>query len=133
MASEQEKIKELEDKINGLEKSNFFYQTKIKEYEDGDQSLYYAIQRKMKELSKILNKHKLDDVDIDDKNSKTFDRLSAIMEKCEKYALSSNALGTRLGIGQQEVPETAGVGGVKRMLTPEMIADSVGELAGMKR
>lgn len=127
-----DKIKELEDKIKSLEKSNTFLQNKLNDMEGGDMSLYHAVQRKMKELSKILNKYKLDEVDIDDAKNKTFDRLSGILEKCEKYALSANALGSRLGVGGGEdvVANTGAT--IRKITTPESMADNIGELAGRK-
>lgn len=119
------------EKIKLLEKENAFLRGKIEEFENGDASLFHAVQRKMKELSKILNKHRLDEVDIDDKNSKTFERLSAILEKCEKYAMSANALGGRLGVSIGE--DAAATGGlVRKITTPESMADNIGELAGKK-
>ena len=126
MQSDAEIIKELEKKVA-------FLTTKVENYENGDEALFYAVQRKMKELSKILNKHDLGDVDIDDKNSKTFERLSAILEKCEKYAMSANALGGRLGVSNPDDASPSSVGGVVRKITtPESMADNIGELAGKK-
>ncbi len=121
--AEEDKIKELEDKIKSLEKSNAFLTKKVNDYESGDKSLFYAVQRKMTELSKILNKHNLDDIDIDDAKNKTFDRISAIMEKCEKYALSSTALGSRVGIDNQS--DNGGI--LRKITTPESMAQAIGD------
>lgn len=125
MPTEQEKIK-------SLEKANAYLQSKIDDYENGEASLYHSVQRKMKELSKILNKHKLDEIDIEDAKNKTFDRLSGILEKCEKYALSVNALGSRLGVDSvsQDKPQVGAT--IRKITTPENMADNIGELAGQK-
>jgi exonuclease VII small subunit len=125
--TDAEKIKELEAKVKSLEKSNILLSNKVDSYENGDKSLFHAVQRKMNELSKILNKHNLDEVDIDDAKNKTFDRISAILEKCEKYALSANALGSRIGI---ENNSTNGEAIVRRITSPESIADVLGNSAG---
>lgn len=74
------------------------YEKKIDLYENGDSSLYYAVKRKMSEFAIILNKNSMDGIDMDDKNSKTFERITAILEKCEKIAASASALGVRSGI-----------------------------------
>ena len=120
------------ERIKELEKSNAYLVGKLDSYENGDQSLYYAVQRKMKELSKVLNKYYLDEVNIDDKDSKKFERLSAILEKCEKYALSANALGARLGVGGTDEPTEANNAIVRKITTPESMADNIGELAGKR-
>jgi hypothetical protein len=126
-----ETIEELRAKILALEKANAFLESKVSDYEDGDLSLYHAVQRKMKELSKILNKNDLSGIDIDDKNSKSFERLSAIMEKCEKYALSASALGARVGINSTPATNQSEAI-VKRITTPESISDVLGSTAGQR-
>ncbi len=123
-------IEELKARIVALEKANAFLESKVSSYEDGDLSLYHAVQRKMKELSKILNKNDLSGIDIDDKNGKSFERLSAIMEKCEKYALSASALGARVGINAAPVNQQEAI--VKRITTPESISDVLGNTAGQR-
>jgi len=130
MPTDAERIKELEEKVKSLERSNLFLQKKVDDFENGADNLYHAVNRKMTELSRILNKHKLDDIDIDDKNSKTFERISSILEKCEKYALSANALGAKLGIDIEKSDTEKPI--YRKPTTPESIADSVGELAGQK-
>jgi hypothetical protein len=126
-----ETIEELKARIVALEKANSFLESKVSDYEEGDLSLYHAVQRKMKELSKILNKNDLSGIDIDDKNSKSFERLSAIMEKCEKYALSASALGARVGINSTPATNQSEAI-VKRITTPESISDVLGSTAGQR-
>lgn len=123
MPTDAEIIKELEKKVKYLE-------GRVDEFENGDSSLYYAVQRKMKELSKILNKHKLDEIDIDDRNNKSFERLSGILEKCEKYALSATALGSRFGVTPPESENKIGI--IRTITTPESIADGIGNPAGQR-
>ena len=127
--TDADKIKELEGKIKELEKSKTYFSNKVDSYENGDKSLFHAVQRKMNELSKILNKHNLDDLDIDDAKNKTFDRISAILEKCEKYALSASALGSRVGI---ENNPNNGEAVLRKITSPESIADVLGNTAGQQ-
>ena len=89
---------ELKAKISSLEKQVKFLTDKIDKYENGDSKLYYSVKRKMSELSNLLNANDLSDMSISDKDSKAFERVSAILEKCEKYAISASALGVRSGI-----------------------------------
>lgn len=71
-------------------------------YENGDAKLYYALQRKMTEMANTLNKQDLEKVDIEDKNSKTFDRIISILQKCETISSSASALGAIAGVTGNE-------------------------------
>jgi hypothetical protein len=100
-------IKELEDKIKDLEKSNAYLLSEKLKYEKGDAKLYYALQRKMSEMANALNRQNLEDVDIDDKNSKSFDRIIMMLQKCETIAASASALGSVAGVTGDEKKDTA--------------------------
>ena len=71
-------------------------------YENGDAKLYYALQRKMTEMANTLNKQNLENVDIEDKNSKAFDRIISILQKCETISASASALGLIAGVTGNE-------------------------------
>jgi len=86
--------------IEELKKQNKYLSDKIHSIENGDSNLYYAVKKKMSEFAILLNKTNMSEVEIDDKNSKTFERITSILEKCEKYAISASALGIRSGIEQ---------------------------------
>lgn len=83
----------LKDRIIQLEKENLKLVAEKAIYEKGDAKLYYAFQRKMTEMANILNKNNLENCDIEDKNSKAFDRIIAILQKCEVISASASALG----------------------------------------
>jgi hypothetical protein len=97
---------ELQEKIDLLEKQLQQEQLRSKMYENGDAKLYYALQRKMTEMANILNKHNLENVDIEDKNSKTFDRITLILQKCETISASASGLGVIAGITNDEKRDT---------------------------
>ncbi|MHB1316953.1 MAG: hypothetical protein ACYCZW_03845 [Minisyncoccota bacterium] len=122
---------DLEQKIKDLEKQNNFLSAKIAEYENGDNNLYHAVRRKMSEYAILLNKTKVQDIDLDNKDGKTFERITAILEKCEKIAVSASALGVRSGA--EQVATTVNQTVVRKPYTPEDVANEVGELAGRKQ
>ena len=64
----EEKIKELESRLRMYE-------------QNGAAKLYYSLNRKMNEMADLMNKTSLTNVDLDDKNSKEFDRLFKLLEK----------------------------------------------------
>ena len=121
-------MENLEEKIKELDKQNKYLLSKIELYENGDDSLYHAVKRKMSEFAIILNKNSMQNIDLDDKNSKAFERITAILEKCEKIAISASALGVRSGA--EQITTTANQFLTKKPFTPEMVADQVGQLAG---
>jgi len=89
---------ELEDKIKKLEKEIAFLKEKKEMYENGDAKLYYSLQRKMSEMANTLNKQNLENIDIDDRNSKAFDRIFLLLQKCETISASAAALGAIAGV-----------------------------------
>lgn len=46
----------LEQKLERLEKSNSYLQSKVDEFLKGDANLFYAVQKKKFEISDLLNK-----------------------------------------------------------------------------
>jgi phage shock protein A len=98
-------MKELEDNINILQKRIKFLDEqlnqaneKIDSYETGDRSLYYSIQRKMSEMSKMLNSQNLNNIDISSKSDATFERIFKLLEKMEAISNASTSLAKSLGL-----------------------------------
>lgn len=87
----------LEQKIEKLERSNKYYQEKLDEFVKGDASLFYAVQKKKFEISELLNKTDLREIDIMSKSDASFERIFKLLEKCESISNSSKALGEMLG------------------------------------
>lgn len=86
-----------EQKIIRLEKNVAYLSNKVALYEDGEQSLYRSLQKKMNEISKFLNDNPLGGIQIDDK-SKSFERIFLVLERCEKLANSVKAFGEIAGV-----------------------------------
>jgi len=56
--------------------------TRLSLYEqNGAAKLYYSLNRKMNEMADLLNKTNLGKINLDDKESKEFDRLFKLLEK----------------------------------------------------
>lgn len=119
MPTDADKIQELEDRI--------------KYYEgDGVAKLFYALNRKSSELADILNRTNLKNLDLSDKNDKTFERIKITWSESVSIATAVKSLADIAGITNDEDKDTQ-TPKYKRITTPESMADSVGELAGMKK
>jgi DNA repair exonuclease SbcCD ATPase subunit len=101
-----ENIEELKERIEQLEKANTYLESQKTKYENGDAKLYYALQRKMTEMANLLNKNNLEDCELDDPKSKSFDRLAAMLQKCETISASASALGVVAGVTGNEKVDT---------------------------
>jgi archaellum component FlaC len=131
----KKEIDELKEQINSLRKENKYLSDKLISYEsDGVGKLYNSLQRKANEMADLLNKHKLTEIDIDDKNSKTFERIKSVWTDAKTISESIQIL---KGFSQKEVE-----GDTKEVqkkveeripITAESVANSVGDLAGQKR
>lgn len=106
---DDEKLKQLEEEISLIKKRNSFLENELREandkieaYETGDSSLYHSIQRKMSEMSKMLNSNKLDSIDITSKSDATFERIFKLLEKMEAISNASSSLALSLGIRSKE-------------------------------
>lgn len=99
-------IDELREELERLKKSNSYLESRCSLYENGDAKLYYALQRKMSEMANTLNKQNLENVDMEDKNSKAFDRIIMILQKCETISASASALGLIAGVTGNEKKDT---------------------------
>lgn len=103
---------------------------KITLYEtSGAANLFYALNRKMNEMAAMLNKQSLSTLDLTDAKDKTFERLKIVWNDAASIATAVKTLGDTAGITNDEVKDTQ-----KRTyrITPESMADDIGELAGRK-
>lgn len=72
---------------------------KLKTYEqNGPAKLYYSLNRKMNEMGELLNKTSLSNLNLEDKESKAFDRLFKLLEKSETIAKAAEAVKVFAGI-----------------------------------
>lgn len=72
----QDDFKKLYDqeqkKVAALEQRLALYE------QNGDAKLYYALNRKASEMADLLNKTRLAEIDLDNKDGKTFERMRTI-------------------------------------------------------
>jgi hypothetical protein len=123
-----EELEILKAEIEQLKKSNAYLLSEKEKYEKGDAKLYYSLQRKMTEMSKVFNSQDLSTIDMVSKSDATFERLFKLLEKCEVISKSAESLGAIAGITGDEAKDIK----PRQRITPETIADSVGELAGKR-
>lgn len=103
---------------------------KIALYEtNGAAKLFYSLNRKMNELADMLNRQSLATLDIADAKDKSFERLKIAWNEAAGIATAVKALEATAGITNDEAKDTQIP--VFRV-TPESMADSIGELAGKK-
>jgi hypothetical protein len=94
--------------------------------QNGGAKLFYSLNRKMSELADLLNKQSLANLDIADAKDKSFERLKIAWGEAANIAVAVKALEATAGITNDEAKDTQMP--VYR-ITPESMADSVGELA----
>ena len=125
MSKEQELLAVIKD----LKEQNTILSNKLDSYErDGIEKLFNALQRKANEMADLLNKYKLQDIDIGDKNSKEFERLKAVWTDAKTISESIQILkmSTNKEEPEKEKKEK------KSPLTAENIADIYGNKAGQR-
>lgn len=90
----------------------------IKSYEqNGAAKLYYALNRKMNEMGDLLNKTNLSTINLEDKDSKSFDRLFKLLEKSQV-----------IGTAAQSVKDFAGItGDEKKDIERKPFVDTIAE------
>jgi hypothetical protein len=125
MSKEQELLAVIKD----LKEQNTILSNKLDSYEkDGIEKLFNALQRKANEMADLLNKYKLQDIDIDDKNSKAFERIKAVWTDAKTISESIQIL--KMSVNKEE-PEKEKKE-KKSPLTAENIADIYGNKAGQR-
>lgn len=104
---------------------------KIALYEtNGAAKLFYSLNRKMNELADLLNKQSLVNLDIADPKDKSFERLKIAWTEASSIATAVKSLESMAGITNDETKDTKTP--IFR-ITPETMADNIGELAGQKK
>ena len=80
-----------------------FLKEKLALYEEnGSAKLYYSLQRKMNEMANLMNRTNLENLDIDDPKSKSFDRLKVIWNDAASIAQAVKTLGEVAGVTGDE-------------------------------
>lgn len=104
---------------------------KLIEYyeQNGAAKLFYALNRKSGELADLLNKQSLSNLDIADPKDKSFERLKVAWTEAAVIASSIKVMEGSAGITGDEEKDTQMP---KYRISPESMADQVGELAGKK-
>lgn len=92
--------------------------------QDGAAKLFYAINRKMNEMATLMNKNNLANLDLDDKEGKSFDRLFKLMEKAK---VISDAAQTIQGFAGVTGDESKDIKANKFRITPESMAQKLGD------
>lgn len=119
----------LEQKIKRLEGALEFANQKLAFFElNGIAKLYFALNRKSNEMADLLNKYNLTTVTLDDPKDKTFERLKIIWNDSSSLAEAIKSLEQTAGITGDEAKDTR----TRIRITPESIADNIGELAGKR-
>lgn len=78
-------------------------QSQVRRYEqNGAAKLYYALNRKMNEMGDLLNGVNLEDLDISDAKSKSFERLKSIWNDAAEIATAVKTLGEVAGVTGDE-------------------------------
>ena len=69
---------------------------------NGAEELYYALNKKMLEMAKMLNNTDLANINLSDPKDKEFDRVFKILEKSETISNSARSLKETAGISGDE-------------------------------
>lgn len=97
----------------------------IKLYEqNGAAKLFYAINRKMNEMAELMNKTSLANIELDDKDSKSFDRLFKLLEKSQVISNAAQTIQGFAGITNNEEKDSENA---KFRITPESMAQKIGD------
>jgi len=134
--TEQEEILLLKEKVDSLERQVVCANSKVAEkdkslslYEvDGSKSLFYALNRKSNEMALLLNRYNLVDMDLTSSN-KEFERLQKIWADSTGLAQAVKSLEQTSGVTLDESKDLQ----PKFRITPESVADNMGNVAGMKK
>jgi len=92
--------------------------------QNGAGKFFYALNRKLNEMAELLNKVDLSKVDLDDKDSKQFDRLFKILEKSKVVGDAAQTIQGFAGITGDEQKDTKSP---KYRITPESMAQELGD------
>ena len=97
----------------------------IKLYElNGGAALFYALNRKMNEVAKLLNSTQLDNIDMASKSDASFERVFKLLEKSQVISAAAESLGKLSGITNDEDFDTKTP--KYQITTPESISNVLG-------
>jgi len=120
----------LEEKVLRLERSLEFSNQKLRYFEmNGIAKLYYSLNRKANEMAELLNKHTLSNIPLDDPKDKTFERLKIIWNDSSSLTEAIKSLEQTAGITGDESKDMQ----PRFRITPESIADNIGNIAGSQK
>jgi septation ring formation regulator EzrA len=120
----------LEQKIERLERALDFSNQKLRYFEmNGIAKLYYSLNRKANEMAELLNKHTLSNLTLDDPKDKTFERLKIIWNDSSSLTEAIKSLEQTAGITGDESKDMQ----PRFRITPESIADNMGNIAGSQK
>lgn len=129
MPNEESLQTQLEQRIISLEKALEFANQKIAFFEtNGVAKLYYSLNKKANEMADLLNKHTLSTLNLDDPKDKTFERLKIIWNDSSSLTEAIKSLEQNAGITGDEEKDLK----PRLRITPESIAENIGELAGKR-
>lgn len=89
-------IDDLKQKVNVLEQKLAKYET------HGGVRLYYSLNRKLNEISEVLNNHSIKDILTEDGKDKTFERMRALWNDAEKIVTATQGIATMLKMTSNE-------------------------------
>lgn len=92
--------------------------------QNGAAKLFYAINRKMSEMASLMNKTNLANLNLDDKEGKSFDRLFKLLEKSQVISNAAQTIQGFAGITNDEAKDTQTP--IFR-ITPESMAQKLGD------
>ena len=92
--------------------------------QNGAAKLFYAINRKMNEMAELMNKTSLANIELDDKDSKSFDRLFKLLEKSQVISNAAQTIQGFAGITNNEERDSKNP---KFRITPESMAQELGD------
>ncbi len=94
-------------KVTALEKRLTWAEHKLNSFEGpGKAKLYYSLNRQQNDLADMLNAVNLKDLDLEDKNNKTFERLKIIWASVTPLVETTRTLADSAGITGDEVKDT---------------------------
>jgi regulator of replication initiation timing len=136
--TDTERIKELEEEVGNLgkqiehlKKENATLNLENNDFKNGCAKMYYSLERKNSEISKMLNSVKLDEIDVKAKSDSSFERVMKVIEKAESIGNASRVFAQIAGITGNEEEDINKP--LRKPMTAESVADSLGNIAGSKK
>ena len=94
---------DLEKENKDLKQQVSVLEQKLAKYENhGGVRLYYSLNRKLNEISEVLNSNTIKDILTDDGKDKTFERMRALWTDAEKIVTATQSIATMLKMTNNE-------------------------------